>query len=231
MTTALIISKKEKASLEKTWIIYKSQWNTFLSIFGVFILIYIVYAIVGFILGLISLFPLAIDESGTLTALFYYGTSIPTWFFYYFLYNLLGVLFMVVPALYFDRGQRITWEEPYKLLSKKWFRFSLAGIFFLMTWTLGYFFCFIPGIMISFITPVYVNKIACTEMPIIKAFTSSFQSVYKSERVVEYIALVVLAHIIVVIPNCCTFGLGSLITHPMMQIYIFHMAYNKGILT
>ena len=231
MTSPLIISKKDKASLEKTWIIYKSQWNTFLCIFGMFILIYIVYFIVNIILSLISLVPLAIDESGTLTALFSYGTQIPNWFFYYFLYNLLGALFMVVPALYFDRGQRITWEEPYKFLSKKCIRFSLAGIFFVMALTLGYFFCIIPGIIISFVTPVYVNKIACTEMPIIQGFTSSFQSVYKSENVFQYIALVVLAHIIVVIPNCCTFGLGSIITHPMMQIYIFHMAYNKGILT
>ncbi len=231
MTSASIISKKDKASLEKTWIIYKSQWSTFLFIFGMFILIYIVYIIVNTILSLISLVPLTIDQSGTLSALFSFGTQIPNLFFYYFLYNLLGSLFMVVPALYFDRGQRITWEVPYKLLSKKWIRFSLSGIFFVMASTLGYFFCIIPGIIISFVTPVYVNKIACTEMPIIEGFTSSFQSVYKSEKVVEYIALVVLAHIIVAIPNCFTCNLGSIITHPMMQIYIFHMAYNKGILT
>ena len=68
------------------------------------------------ILSLISLVPLAIDESGTLTVLFSYGTQIPNWFFYYFLYNLLGALFMVVPALYFDRGQRITWKENSSML-------------------------------------------------------------------------------------------------------------------
>ena len=141
---------------------------------------------------------------------------------------------MVVPALYFDRGEVITWNVPYQFISKKLLRFTLGGILFTFALTLGYLFCILPGILISFfITPVFVNKLTTTDMPILKAFFGSFQSVFKyiNNDKFSYFILAVLASIIYFVATVCSCGVAGIITLPMFQIYIFHLGYNKGILS
>ena len=143
--------------------------------------------------------------------------------------TLLSVLFMVIPALYFEKKEIITWKVPYKELKKNFKRYLLAG-FYLVELGLGFLFCILPGVVISFIGPAYINKIACSDMPILKAFTSSFQSVFKSPNLWPYIGMQLLAGLIYIIPTVCTCGVGSIITLPLLSIYSQHLAYNKGIL-
>jgi len=95
---------------------------------------------------------------------------------------------------------------------------------------IGFLFCILPGIVISLIGPAYTNKIACSDMPILKAFTSSFQSVFKSPNLWPYIGMQFLASFIYIVPTICTCGIGSIITLPLLSIYSQHLAYNKGIL-
>ena len=95
---------------------------------------------------------------------------------------------------------------------------------------IGFALCFVPYIAILFISPAYVNKIACSDMPIIDAFKSSFQAVFKSPNLWSYIGMQVLAGLIYIIPTFCTCGLGGIVTLPMLSIYSQHLAYNKGII-
>ena len=137
---------------------------------------------------------------------------------------------MVIPALYFKNKEIITWKVPYKVLKKNFKRYFLAGILYSVCVLLGYILCIIPGFVISFIGPTYTNKIACSDMPIKKAFTSSFQAVFKSPNLWSYIGMQLLAGIIYIVPTICTCGLGGIITLPMLGIYSQHLAYNKGII-
>ena len=65
-------------------------------------------------------------------------------------------------------------------------------------------------------------------MPILKAFTSSFQSVFKSPNLWPYIGMQILAGLIYIIPQSAPAGIGSIITFPLLSIYSQHLAYNKG---
>ena len=236
MESKLIISKGDAANLQTTWKIYKSQWKTFLALTGIFVVVVAVYFLLDFILSILGIAPSFSDPSyysaGALLGS--YLLRFPLYLVYLYLTSILGLLFMVVPALYFDRGEVITWKVPYQFIFKKLLRFTLGGILFSIVLAIGYLFCIVPGILISFfITPVYVNKLTTTDLPILKAFISSFQSVFKyiNNDKFSYFILAVIAYIIFFIATTCTCFIGGIITLPMFYTYIFHLGYNKGILS
>ena len=233
MDSQLIISKESKADLKSTWKIYKSHWKTFLSLTGFIILAYLIYAVLDQIVSLIGIAPLTFSEYeyvGGAAILISFIVRTPIYLFYSVVFSLLSVLFMVIPALYFEKREIITWKVPYKELKKNFIRYLLAGLLFSGALGIGFLFCILPGIVISLIGPAYTNKIACSDMPILKAFTSSFQSVFKSPNLWPYIGMQFLAGFIYLVPTICTCGIGSIITLPLLSIYSQHLAYNKGIL-
>ena len=236
MDSQLIITKETKASLQTTWKIYKSQWKTFLALSGFLLMAYVFYAIVDFILGLMGLVPISLltysDYEyigvGALIASLIIRT--PLYLVFTVVIALLSVLYMVIPALYFKNKEIITWKVPYKVLKKNFKRYFLAGILFSICVSIGFLLCIIPGIVISFTGPTYVNKIACSDMPIMESFTSSFQAVFKSPNLWSYIGMQLLAGLIFIVPTCCTCYIGGIITFPMLSIYSQHLAYNKGLI-
>jgi hypothetical protein len=232
MDSQLIVPKESKANLKTTWKIYKSQWKTFLVLTGFIVLAYLIYAVLDLIVSLIGIAPLTYSEYE------YGGSAIiislivrsPIYIVYSLIASLLTVLYMVIPALYFKNNEIITWKVPYSELKRNFKRYLLAGILFGASMFIGFLLCIIPGIVIAFIGPAYTNKIACSDMPILEAFKSSFQSVFKSPNLWSYIGMQILAGLIYVIATTCTCGIGSIITLPMISIYSQHLAYNKGIL-
>ena len=234
MDSQLIIPKESKANLTSTWNIYKSQWKTFIVLTGFLIVAYIIYSIIDAMLSLMGLAPMMYNDydsyvgSGSLLI-----SSLirgPVYIVYSVITALLSVLFMVIPALYFKNKEIITWKVPFKVLFANFKRYFLAGLLYSVCVGLGFLLCIVPGIVISFIAPAYVNKIACSDMPIIEAFKSSFQAVYKSSNKWSYLGMSTLAALIYVIATACTCGIGSVITLPMLSIYSQHLAYNKGII-
>ena len=233
MDYQLLISKETEANFQTTWKIYKLHWKTFLCLSGVLFLVAIVYFLIDIILSFLGIAPLFSIDSYTYGA----GSVVASWIgrfpiyiVYLFITSLLSMLFMVIPSLYFTRNEIITWEEPYKVLVKNITRYLLAGFLFTVALTLGYFFCIIPGILITFITPIYVNKITCSKMSIIESFSSSFQSVFRSKNTFPFLGLQLLAIILYLPVTICTCSIGGFVTLPMLSIYVQHMAYNKGIL-
>ena len=233
MDSQLIVPKESKANLKTTWKIYKSQWKTFLVLTGFIVLAYLIYAVLDLIVSLIGIAPLTVSdleyvEGAALIISFIVRT--PIYIVYSLIASLLSVLYMVIPALYFKNNEIITWKVPYSELKRNFKRYLLAGILFGAAMSIGFVLCIIPGIVISFIGPAYTNKIACSDMPILEAFTSSFQSVFKSPNLWSYIGMQILAGLIYLIATTCTCGIGSIVTLPMLSIYSQHLAYNKGIL-
>ncbi len=236
MDSQLIIPKESKADLSSTWNIYKSQWKTFLALTGFLFAAYVIYIIVDAILSIFGFSSLSLtsytdyENIGTGAYIISVFVRIPVYLIYSVVAALLSVLYMVIPALYFNNKEIITWKVPYKVLKKNFKRYFLAGLLYTGCITLGLLFCIVPGLVLSFIGPAYVNKITCSDMPIKKALTSSFQAVFKSPNLWSYIGMQFLAGIIYVVPTLCTCGFGSIITIPMLSIYSQHLAYNKGII-
>lgn len=236
MDSQLIIPKESEANFKTTWKIYKSHWKTFLALTGFTILAYIIYIIIDTILSLVGLAPLMFSNyqygeyvgTGALIASLIIRT--PIYLIYLFVVSLLAILYYIIPVLYFKNKEIITWKVPYKVLKENFRRYLLAGILFNVCALIGFLLCFIPGIVVIIVGPTYLNKIVCSDMPIMKAFQSSFQAVYKSPNLLSYIGMQLLAVIIYLVPTLCTCGIGGIITLPMISIYQQHLTYNKGLI-
>ena len=67
--------------------------------------------------------------------------------------SLLSVLLVAVPALYYERGEVVTISTAARLLTGRWWRYVLAGLFFSLVTTIGFLLCILPGIAVALVTP------------------------------------------------------------------------------
>lgn len=171
---------------------------------------------------------LATDGTGSLLAqILGYLASLP----FTLLSSLVGVLFIAVPALYYESGEVITVQAAFAALMRRPLRYLLAGILFTVVMALGYLFCILPGIAVALVMPVYVNRVFNTEQSIVDALGASFQAVYRSNHGMSFVGIQILAGLVAFIVAVCTCGLGALVVLPMLTFYIQNVAYNKGVIS
>lgn len=144
--------------------------------------------------------------------------------------NFFGVLWVAVPALYYHGGEVVTPEVAFRVLFKRPWRYLLAGLFFAVITTIGFLLCILPGIAISLVGPVFVNRIFNTEETIGDAFSRSFQGVFRSEHGWTFVGIELLVGLVVIVLSVCTCGLGALVTGPMGSFYVMNSAYRYGII-
>ena len=144
--------------------------------------------------------------------------------------SLLSVLLVAVPALYYERGEVVTISTAAQLLTGRWWRHVLAGLFFSLVTTIGFLLCILPGIAVALLTPVFENRIFVTEMSIGEAFANSFQVVYRSENGMSFVGLEVLMGIVVGLLALLTCGLGGFVVIPMASFFLQNVAYERGLL-
>lgn len=141
------------------------------------------------------------------------------------------VLFVAVPAMFYDGGEAVPVKVAFASLMKRPLRYLLAGILFSLVTTVGLFFCILPGIAIALVMPVYVNRIFLTDQGIADAFAASFQAVYRAPNSISFVVLELVTWLVVVLASVCTCGLGALVAVPVSAFYLQNAAYHKGIIS
>lgn len=198
---------------------------TYLSLIVISILSAIVYFVISFIFVQVGGGPYS--DSGPLLGMLAGSLgSLPL----YMLSSLVGVLFIAIPSIYFSKEEPVSFGDAIQILKARPGRYLLAGVLFLFAYFVGVMLCFVPGIAVLLVTPVYVNKIFNTDLSVTAAFSSSFSVVFKGEGW-SFVGAQVLVMIIASVLTVCTCGLGGLIAVPMAAFYLQNVAYNKGLLT
>lgn len=145
--------------------------------------------------------------------------------------SLVGVLFVAVPALHYATGETIGVEQAFSTLFQRPWRYLLAGLLFSVVGVLGLILCIVPGVAVSLVGPVYVNRIFNSDTPVLQAFTGSFQAVYGSSKGWEFVGIQVLVFLVLVVVTVCTCVLGALVAVPVSTFYLQNAAYHKGVLS
>ena len=145
--------------------------------------------------------------------------------------NLVGVLFVAVPALFYATGETITVQQAFAALLKRPWRYLLAGLLFSLVSAVGFVLCILPGIAVMLVMPIYVNRIFLTDQSITDAFAASFQAVYRSANGPDFLGIEFLAWLLVVLVSLCTCGLGALVAVPVSSFYLQNAAYYKGLIS
>jgi hypothetical protein len=145
--------------------------------------------------------------------------------------NLLGVLFAAIPAIYYSTGEPVTFDVAFSALMARPWRYILAGALYLLLSSIGFLLCFLPGLAVALVLPVYVSKIFTTEMSILDAFSSSFKAVYRSENGWTFVGIELLAWLLVSVVVVCTCGVGLVFAPAVASFYVQNAAYRQGVLT
>ncbi len=145
--------------------------------------------------------------------------------------SLVGVLFVAVPALHYASGETIGVEQAFRTLFQRPWRYLLAGLLFSLVGALGLILCILPGVAVSLVGPVFVNRIFNTDLPVLQAFTGSFEAVFGSSKGWEFVGIQVLVFLLLIVVTVCTCGLGALVAVPVSTFYLQNVAYHKGVLS
>jgi hypothetical protein len=145
--------------------------------------------------------------------------------------SLVGVLFVAVPAMHYASGEIIDTEAALRVLLHRPVRYLLAGVLFTVVAVVGFVLCVLPGIAVTLVMPIYVNKVFLTDSPILDAFSSSFQAVYGSDKGRTFAGIELIAWLLVLVVTIFTCGLGSLVAVPVATFYIQNAAYHRGVLS
>lgn len=144
------------------------------------------------------------------------------------LQSLVGVLFTAIPAIYYQRGEVITFSEGYRYLMLRLGRYIWGGVIYGIAITVGTLLCLIPGIAIGLVMPVYVNKIFTSDDNVITCLKSSFSAVYGSEKGWTFVAIQLLAFVLAVVT--CGFCLVGLILYvPVVTFFLQLFIVKNGL--
>ncbi|WP_216916188.1 MULTISPECIES: hypothetical protein [unclassified Synechococcus] len=221
----------EPPSISKAWDAFLAHIPTILLIWVVTIVI----GVIGFVVSLalttlgvgLSSGAAGADSAAGLAAVLGNLVQLP----FTILSNLVGVLFVAVPAMHYASGETIDAEAALRVLMHRPVRYILAGALFTIVAAIGFVLCILPGIAVTLVMPVYVNKIFLTDSPIPEAFSSSFQAVYGSPQGRIFAGIELLAWLLVLVVSVFTCFLGSLVAVPVATFYIQNAAYHRGVLS
>ena len=219
----------EKPSLSRAWEAFLLHlpailliWVATVVISGAGFLIYLLITLVGF-----GLTNGSSEASITAAALVGQLGQLP----FAILSNLVGVLFVAVPAMYYNTGETITLEAAFRGLFRRPWRYVLAGVLFSGAVIIGTLLCILPGLAVALVSPVYVNKVFNTDAPIFHALQASFRAVYGSQKGWEFVGIQGLAGLLVLVIAFVTCGLGAFLAVPVYCFYIQNAAYHKGVIS
>ena len=221
----------EPPSISKAWAAFLAHIPTILLIWVVTIVI----GVIGFVASL-ALTALGVglsnggagaEASAGLAAVLGNLVQLP----FSILSSMVGVLFVAVPAMHYASGEIIDTEAALRVLLHRPVRYLLAGVLFTMVAVVGFVLCILPGIAVTLVMPIYVNKVFLTDSPILDAFSSSFQAVYGSPQGRIFAGIELLAWLLVLVVSIFTCFLGSLVAVPVATFYIQNAAYHRGVLS
>ena len=221
--------KTRPASLSNSWEDVKKHAKplafALLATLALSVIDFIVYFIVSMIFT--ALFGGEYSDFGALFgAVFGHVASLPI----YIVACMSGMLVAIIPALYFEGGEVVSFSSAVAKIRDNFMRYLLAGIFFNVMATVGFLFCILPGIAISLTLPIYVNKIFNTNLSILEAFSASFSAVFKDQGW-SFVGIQIVGSIAVGFVGVCTCLFGLLIAVPMYTFYMQNLAYNKGLVS
>ena len=191
----------------------------------------VVVGIIGLIIYYVIFFGFAAIDDGSgagagIGMILSQLTNVPFWI----LQSLIGVMFTAIPALYYQRGEVVGFSDVYSVLMSRLGRYIIAGALFTVASTIGIFACVLPGLIIFASMPVYVNKVFTTDQGVWDCFTSSFASVYGSDKGWALVGIQLMAFLLAFVT--CGFCIVGLIVYvPVVTFFIQLYVSRSGLVS
>ena len=226
----------EKPTLNKAWETYiVNHFPVFLFVWVVFVLV-VACCIATLLLSFIGITLFGATVGGDLGSALS-PSAMAVWFVklgqipVFVILELGCFLFAAIPAIYYSTGEIVTIEIAFRALFGRPWRYIMAGVLYVGLSSAGLLLCFLPGLIIAFVLPIYVSKIFTTDIPIFDAFISSFRAMYRHENGWTFVGIQLLSWLLVYVVALSTCGIGWFFAPAVASFYVQNAAYRQGVLT
>lgn len=212
----LTASAEPRATLNAAWTDTLAHVPTLLLTWLCAIVVYVVTVLIGFVITLVFGAVGDGSESAELIGAFVSSfAQLP----FLIVQNLIGVMFTAIPAVFYAKGQVVSFSDAYALLMKRLGRYVLAGVLYSVVATVGFVLCVVPGIAVVTVLPIYVNKVFTTDDDVITCFTSSFSAAFGSQKGWGFVGIQALSIVLAIVT--CGFCLVGLIVYvPVVTFFL-----------
>lgn len=212
----LTASSESRATLNAAWTDTLAHAPTLILTWLCAIAVYGFTVLIGFAISLV--FSAADDGTGTaemLGVVLSNFAKLP----FVIVQNLIGVMFTAIPAVFYARGEVVSFSDAYSILMARLGRYFLAGVLYSVVAGVGFVLCFLPGIAVVTVLPIYVNKVFATDDDVMTCFTSSFSAAFGSQKGWGFVGIQALAILLAIVT--CGFCLVGLIVYvPVITFFL-----------
>ena len=131
---------------------------------------------------------------------------------------LLVVMIYYVPCLYYKQGKAITFKDALGFLGENFSRILIAGVLQAIAISIGYMLLLIPGMLLSFSTPLVISRIVNTDdsgLECVKGGIKEFFGGIKTKRMWVFALIQIVIGVAVSTASVFTCGLGSFVAIPL----------------
>ncbi len=131
---------------------------------------------------------------------------------------LLVVMIYYVPCLYYKQGKAITLKDALGFLGENFSRIVIAGVCQAVAISIGYMLLLIPGMLLSFTTPLVISRIVNTDASgaeCVKEGIKEFFNGIKTKRMWIFALIQIIIGVLVSIASVLTCGIGAFVAIPL----------------
>tara|TARA_Y100001968_G_C19006618_1_gene548487 strand:- start:27 stop:608 length:582 start_codon:yes stop_codon:yes gene_type:complete len=131
---------------------------------------------------------------------------------------LLVVMIYYIPCLYYKEGKALTLKDALVFLGENFSRIIIAGILQAVAISIGYLLLVIPGMLLSFTTPLIISNIVNTNktaVECVKEGIKEFLRGIKTKRMWVFVLIQIIIGALVSLASILTCGLGSFVAIPL----------------
>tara|TARA_B100001250_G_scaffold397689_1_gene405067 strand:+ start:385 stop:966 length:582 start_codon:yes stop_codon:yes gene_type:complete len=131
---------------------------------------------------------------------------------------LLVVMIYYVPCIYYKQGKAVTLKDALGFLGENFSRIVIAGVLQAVAISIGYLLLLIPGMLISFATPLVISRIVNTDDSGVECVTGGikeFLGGLKTKRMWVFSLIQIIIGVGVSIASVITCGIGTFVAIPL----------------
>ena len=143
------------------------------------------------------------------------------------------VMCYYIPCLYYKNNKVLSFNDVLQFVVNNFGRIFIAGILQMLAISIGYLLCAIPGMIISFSTPLVISHLVNTDkkaIDCVKGGVLEFWSGLRSGSMISLVLIQVLLTFLMTFASTITCGIGTFFAIPFTTfcLYNYMSSNNQG---
>ncbi|MCY4173181.1 MAG: hypothetical protein OXF25_03800 [Cyanobacteria bacterium MAG CAR3_bin_5] len=136
-------------------------------------------------------------------------------------------LITAVPVIYYTRDRCPKPGEIVSIIHSRLWRYIYATFMFGIVFTIGFFLCIVPSILVGLTWPIYINYIVSTDLSIRTSLSKAFKGLRVGGG--SFLMVSILLFLADSVARAVLWGIPPLVVLPMTKLYMQNYIHHKGL--